>query len=397
MKILILSQRFWPEHFRINIIVNILKKKHKVFVLTEKPNYPNKNIPKKYKKKFFYDEKYKSIKISRIPTITRGENNIKLFLNYLNFIFWSSIKIFRFSKKIDLIFIYATSPIFQAIAAIIFSKVYKIPSVLWVQDLWPDVIEDLNIVNNKYFISIINFFVKLIYKNVDHILVQSESYKKKISQNIKNKNIKVFLNPENSNFKKIKKINKYKNFNITYAGNLGKAQSINCLIDAVKKVRNEKFIINIFGDGSEKKKLISLIKKNKLENKIRYFNSLSFQNLKKYLQKSDAFILFLKKGKALSNTLPAKVQTYLSFGKPIIVSANGEAQNFVKKNKIGFYANAENSDELSKQIIKCIKCSLKDRHKIFNNSRNIFFNDIELNKWTKRLISHFTSITRNKI
>ena len=72
---------------------------------------------------------------------------------------------------------------------------------------------------------------------------------------------------------------------------------------------------------------------------------------------SDAFIIFLKKGKALSNTLPAKLQTYLSFGKPIIVSANGEVNNFIKKNKIGFYANAENPYKLAKQIINCIKCN----------------------------------------
>jgi len=396
MRILILSQRFWPEKFRINIIANELKKNHKVFVLTEKPNYPNNNIPKKYNKKFFYNENYKSIKIFRLPTITRGQNNFKLLLNYLNFIFWSSIRILKFKKKIDLVFIYGTSPIFQAIAAIVLSKVYKIPSVLWVQDLWPNVLEDLKITNNKLIIIIINFFVKLIYKNVNYIIVQSSSYRKIISQNIKNKNIKVFLNPEKSNFKKIKK-KKYKNFKITYAGNLGKAQSINCLIDAVKIIKNEKFIINIFGDGSEKKFLLSLIKKNKLQNKIKYSSSLGFEKLKKHLHGSDAFIIFLKKGKALSNTLPAKLQTYLSFGKPIIVSANGEANNFIKKNKIGFYANAENPYKLSKQIINCIKCNYKDRLEIFNRSQLFFFNHIELNKWTKRLISHFASIIKNNI
>ena len=126
-------------------------------------------------------------------------------LNYLNFIFWSSIRILKFKKKIDLVFIYGTSPIFQAIAAIVLSKIYKIPSVLWVQDLWPNVLEDLKITNNKLIIIIINFFVKLIYKNVNYIIVQSSSYRKIISQNIKNKNIKVFFNPEKSNFKKIKK------------------------------------------------------------------------------------------------------------------------------------------------------------------------------------------------
>tara|TARA_B100002051_G_scaffold268146_1_gene297587 strand:- start:3613 stop:4809 length:1197 start_codon:yes stop_codon:yes gene_type:complete len=398
MNILLVSQRFWPENFRINIVINQLKKRNNIYVLTEKPNYPNKNIPKKYKKKFFYNENKNKLEILRVPTISRGNNNFQLFINYLNFICWSFIAIFKFrKKKIELVFVYATSPIFQAISAIFFSKFYKIPSVLWVQDLWPDVLKDLKIINNKYLIFLINYFVNLIYKNFDHIIVQSNSYKKIINKNVKNKSIKVFFNPENSNFKNKIKLKKSKIFQITYAGNIGKAQSVECLVKAVNKIKKEKFIINIFGNGSEKNKLLFFIKKYKLQNKIKYFKPLKFNILKKYLHDSDAFILFLKKGSALSNTLPAKIQTYLSFGKPIIVSSDGEAKNFVKKNKIGFYSNAENSSALSKQIIRCVNINYKKRNQIFNNSKITFFNDIELNNWTKKLTIYFKLISRNNI
>ena len=99
MNILIVSQRFWPENFRINIIINKLKQNNNIYVLTEKPNYPNKKIPKKYKKKFFYYENKNKLKILRVPTIFRGSNNFQLFINYLNFIFWSIISIFKFRKK----------------------------------------------------------------------------------------------------------------------------------------------------------------------------------------------------------------------------------------------------------------------------------------------------------
>ena len=395
MNILILSQRYWPENFRINLITKKLKKNNKLYIITEKPNYPNKIIPKKYKKNFFYYETKNKKNILRVPTIARGNNNFQLLINYLNFIFWSTIAIFKFrKKKIDLLFVYATSPIFQAISVIFFSKIYNIPSVLWVQDLWPDVLKDLKIVNNKFLISAINFFVNLIYKNFDHIIVQSHSYKKIIKKNISKKEIKVFFNPENSNFKKIKRHNKKNFFVITYAGNLGKAQSIECLINAIIKIKNERFIVNIFGNGSEKKKLLYLIKKYKLENKVFCFNPISFSSLKGYLDKSDAFILFLKKGSALSNTLPAKIQTYLSFGKPIIVSADGEAKNFVKKNKIGFYSNAENSNELSKQILNCLRIKSNKQKEIYNNSKYIFFKHIELNNRTKKLTSYFRSILK---
>lgn len=99
MNILLVSQRFWPENFRINIVINQLKKRNNIYVLTEKPNYPNKNIPKKYKKKFFYNENKNKLEILRVPTISRGNNNFQLFINYLNFICWSFIAIFKFRKK----------------------------------------------------------------------------------------------------------------------------------------------------------------------------------------------------------------------------------------------------------------------------------------------------------
>ena len=117
--------------------------------------------------------------------------------------------------------------------------------MLWVQDIWPDVLKDLDIIKKKFTLNLINFFVNKIYNNSDYIFVQSESFKKKISKNI-NKKIEVLFNPEN---KKVRKINtniKSKNFIITYAGNIGKAQSFDTLVKAVRKMNNPNIKIHIY-------------------------------------------------------------------------------------------------------------------------------------------------------
>ena len=153
MNILIFSQRFWPENFRINNIAQKLSKKNRILVVTEKPNYPGtKKIKTNYKSKSSY-EKWQNIEIFRSLTIKRGKSSkLRLLLNYLNFIIFSPLVLFKkYIKKNDIIFIYATSPIFQAIPAIIFGKIYKIPIVLWVQDIWPDVLKDLSIVKKNLF------------------------------------------------------------------------------------------------------------------------------------------------------------------------------------------------------------------------------------------------------
>ena len=390
MNILILSQRFWPENFRINLVVEKLKKNNKIFVLTEKPNYPNNNIPKKFKSQFFYKEKNKNIEIIRIPTVRRGTSNFTLIFNYFNFILMSTIGIFFFKKKkIDIIFVYATSPIFQAIAGIIFSKIYKIPLVLWVQDLWPEVLKDLKVIKSKFLLYLISKIVNQIYKYSNFILVQSNSYKKIISKIVKKK-IRVFHNPEVSNFN-YKKKNRG-NLIITYTGNLGKAQSIDCFLNSISKLNDKKFIVKVYGDGSEKNNMIKYIKKKKLNQKIFYYKPLSFNKLKKKINNSDALILFLKKGKALSNTLPAKIQTYLSFGKPIIVSSDGEAKKFVKKYGLGYSCSAENIDRFVSIISKTLNLPERKRKIIFLKSKKIFEDKVEINNWIKNLEQLFAQI-----
>ena len=386
MNILIFSQRFWPENFRINKVAQKLSKKNNLIVFTEKPNYPNGKIKKKYLKNSFYIEKWKKIQINRIPTISRGNSKLKLFLNYLNFILLSPFFLNKnyVRKNIDIIFIYATSPIFQAIPAIIFGKINKIPTVLWVQDIWPDVLKDLNIINNNFILSLIKFFVKKIYKYSDYIFVQSYSFKKKISK-LTNTNVDILYNPEIRQKKKKSLKKRGKKFIVTYAGNLGKAQSLDTLINAVKKINNLNLEIHIYGDGSEKIFFKNKIKKLNLNKYIKLFKPVTKIKIDKILSKSDAFLLILGKGDGLSSTLPAKLQSYLSHKKPIIVSANGESYNFVSKNNLGLVSKAEDSEGLLRSIILTKNLKQSKLALIGRQSSRVFENNFEINKWTKIL------------
>ena len=387
MNILLFSQRFWPENFRINNIAEKLKKRNKIFVVTEKPNYPDGNIKKKYKNSLFFNETWKSIKIYRSPTLARGKNSkLGLLLNYINFIITSPIVLFKNfkKKKIDIIFIYATSPIFQALPAIIYGKLNRIPVVLWVQDIWPDVLKDLGIIKDKSILDVVNFFVKIIYKNSDYVFVQSLSFKKKISR-YTDKKIQILYNPENKKTtnKNLRKVSK--NFIITYAGNIGKAQSFHTLVAALKKIDNSKFEIHIYGDGSEKIKLQKDINKFNLDNTVKLFKPISNTEIDIALSKSNAFLLILRSGSGLSSTLPAKLQTYIAHNKPIIVSANGESYNFVKNNKLGFVSRAGNSTGLSRSILDVQKLKKRNIDLIKKRSLILFKDNFEINEWTRLL------------
>jgi glycosyltransferase involved in cell wall biosynthesis len=402
MKLIVFSQHFWPENFRINSIVNYLSKKNvikRLSVFTAKPNYPKGKILKGYKKFSFEKKKKNQITIYRTQIIPRNEaKTINLILNYISYVISGLINLVKIKNNYDIVFVYCTSPIFQAIPAIIFSKMRKIPVVLWVQDLWPDSVQETGYIKNKFIIGIIKFITKIIYNNSDLILVQSRQFVKPIKELTKT-NIKIFLNPSEFNFvKKNKFINKIKkNKRIYYAGNIGSVQNLNNLIQFCRNTKLKNFKIVLFGEGSKKKWLVNQIKNFNISDIIEVKKYLKKNKFKTEMNKADCFLLLLSDGKALSRTIPAKFQTYLYFGKPIISWSNGEVSLITKKKKLGFCAKSNSLKEFSSCISKLTKMKKKEFHKFNKNNIDYFNKNFSLEKNTENLIKIFKDQLTKKL
>ncbi len=391
MKLIIFTQHFWPENFRINSIVNYLSKKkaiERLSVFTAKPNYPKGKIFKGYKRFSFEKKRKNKITIYRTQIIPRNEaKTINLILNYISYVISGLINLIKIKNNYDIAFVYCTSPIFQAIPAIIFSKLRKIPLVLWVQDLWPDSVQETGYIENKFIINIIKFFTKIIYNNSDLILVQSRQFVKPIKE-LTNTNIKVFLNPSEFNFIKKKKFTTKinKNKSIYYAGNIGSVQNLNNLVQFCRSTKLKNFKIILFGEGSKKKWLVNQIKNFKISDIIEVKKYIDKNKFKTEMRKADCFLLLLSDGQALSRTIPAKFQTYLYFGKPIISWANGEVSTITKKNKLGFCAKSNSLKEFSSCISKLTKMKKKEFYKFNKNNIDFFNKNFSLEINTENLI-----------
>ena len=387
MKLTIFSQHFWPENFRINDVAIKLKSMGiNVNVFTGKPNYPSGIIKSKYKSFLPIKEKYKNIDILRFPIYARGNANfIRLTLNYLSFILSSCFFSFFYKKKFgEYFFIYATSPIFHAFPVLILRKFFKIKVVLWVQDLWPDNLKDTGYINNQYILSIINFFVKKIYDNCDLILCQSNAFVKEIKKKSKNK-IKLLYNPSNYNFR-YKRKKKSNFFDVYYTGNLGHGQSFDRIFDAFESpiIKKEMIRLIIFGSGKNLDAIKIRIKKNINKNIILH-ETVKPKKLRELIQNADCFILKLNNGRGLSKTIPAKFQTYLSFGKPIISINSGAVSQLVKNYKIGFYSKNEKIDHLINIFLKTKHLSRKQMNNISQNCEKLFLDKFEINNTCKKL------------
>ncbi len=412
MRILIITQYFWPENFRINeVSEELVKLGHEVSVLTGYPNYPKGEIYSEFKKDCKKFSFYKGVEIIRVPLIARNKNNIGLIFNYISFLL-NSIFLGYFKlkdKKVDIIFTCQLSPVTIGITSAFFSKILNIPQVFWVQDLWPDTLVALKIMKKNWQINLFKILVNWIYSRCDLILAQSNNILKEIKNypSVKD-NINYFPTwAESDLFLKVSppapEIDKKDIFTILFAGNIGEAQDFPNLVKAVhhlvfNKVLN--FRIIVVGDGSKKEWVFSEVKKLNIEKYFEFYNSYPLERMPSFFRHADALFVSLLNKKVFNMTIPGKIQFYLSSGVPIIGMICGEGAEVIKKSKGGLVCDSGDYKKLSKIISKMInldKQTLKEmgsngqqyalkefsKTKLVNKLNNIFITQVNKNFQTK--------------
>lgn len=387
MRILIVTQYFYPENFRINdVCLGLVERGHSVTVLTGKPNYPSGKYFDGYGWFRNSYENWKGVDVYRSNLILRGNGNaINLFLNYFSFAFLSIFKLFSIKSTFDKIFIFAPSPITVGIPGIVASKLFKAKSVLWVHDLWPESIRIAGGIENKFIIKTIDLLTRWIYKKVDKILIQSEAFRSYITQQVEDQNkiiyypfyAEPFYRVENPEPRYIDDLPS--GFKLLFAGNIGEGQSFPTLIEAAKVIKSMNLPISwiIFGEGRMKELVIKEIATHSLENNFILKGALPATEMPKYFCCVDGLIVSLKKSEIFSITIPGKLQSYLACGKPIIGSLDGIGAQIINDSKCGFTSKAESVKELVESILRLYNLSIEDRKSLGNNGRNYFEKEFE--------------------
>lgn len=406
MKTLVVTQYFWPEEFRINdICEGLVEKGHEVEVLTGLPNYPYGKLFEGYSFKSRGPKEYKGIKINRCYLIERGQDSsIKLALNYLSFMINSLFHIPKLSKKnFDNIFVFQISPITSAIPAIALGKLKRIPTSIYIQDLWPETFYSIKNINNKNIRNTLKKICIKIYDAFDQIVIASEGYRDILVKSGIDEEKIVYLPQwaediysDNENIEEDLIGKNEDDFVVTFAGNIGKAQSVDTIIKAAKLAkqnRNIKWVI--LGDGSEFNNIKELVEKYDLKDTVKLLGRKPSTDMPKYFNKSDALIVTLKNTDILRITLPAKVQSYMASGKPILGAISGAGMEAIKSSNCGLVSEAEDYNELYNKVIQLYNMDEIDRKKLGNNGKQYFKQNFERNMLLNRLEGYLKSIIKN--
>lgn len=406
MRILIVSQYFWPESFRINELAqSLVAHGVDVDVLTGKPNYPEGKIYPGYRATGSMHEVWQGANVFRVPIFSRGfRSGLRLFLNYLSFMFSAAVVgawQLRDTKS-DIIFVYAPSPLLQALPALFIGWIKRIPVVVYVQDLWPESLEATGYVRSRLVTRIVEWLVKVIYQSSDLILVSSRPFKDSIQRFLPYAEIVYYPNSVDASFSNPDSGPKLDipalddGFCVVFAGNVGSAQAVHVIFEAAEQLRDHRNIrLVVLGSGSELEWLRNQSVERGLTN-LFLAGRFPVEAMPNLLSRADALLVTLADQQIFTATVPNKIQAYMAVGRPIIAAMNGEGARIVQEAEAGISVPAEDSAALAAAILKLYAMPAADRDRLGENGQHYYRQHFDHEQLVDELICHLTKMIKGK-
>ena len=396
MKILIVSQHFYPDFFRINEITEALVKLgNEVTVITSLPDYATGKVPEDCKGRKNRNISYKGVSVIRTFSISRRRGMWFRALNYLSFCISSTLKAMALKEKFDVVVCYQTSPVLMANAARAVANKQKIPFCVYCLDLWPESLKAWNIGEGNLLFKLMHLYSKKLYNRADKIAVSSKpfvNYLKTINGVDESKITYISQHSDDMNLPP--KSNTTNPFHLAFGGNIGSVQNVDCIIKAVAELKDlEGFVVDIYGGGSEFENCKKLSSKLNTEDKIKFHGRITRDELWNEYKNTDAFILTLKSEGSIGLTVPAKLQEYMSGNRPIIAAIDGAAAEIIGTAECGVSVAAGDYKALAEEIKKFVLTS-ENYSVLAENGRKYFEEHFTLNKFMDSFLKFISDFER---
>lgn len=373
MRILLVSQYYYPERFSVqDIAEQLVKFGHEVTVLTGKPNYGFHEILPEYKHVKY--EEINGVKVHRVNLKPRKGTRLSVIQNYLSFYRNAKRKVNKLDKNFDVVLTISLSPVISIAPGIKYARKHKVPCVLYCQDLWPESTVVTGAVRKGSLVyKILYKWSVSLYKKCDKIIVSSPSFKDYFFNelNIKDKGFQTIYQPILLSTKKADPIQYRHAHNIVYAGNIGKIQLIDELVDAMKEVKTPNSKLYLMGMGSELEHIQNRIKNEHLEDIVEYVGALPIEKAEAYYYKADALVVSLKDEGTVGKTIPNKAIQYMKYGRPLLGVIKGDAKDLLEKANGTVFAD-ENPLDIAKSIDELFSKDEKEKAQMGINNKTYF-------------------------
>jgi colanic acid biosynthesis glycosyl transferase WcaI len=381
LRILIVSQYFWPENFRVNdLVTELVRRGNQVTVLTGIPNYPSGKVFDEYRERPSAYDNYQGAQVIRVPMLPRGSGGLRLIINYLSFVvgatIWGSWRLH--GNQADVIFVFEPSPVTVGLPAVWLGKLKRAPVVFWALDLWPETLAAIGVVRSPLVLMWVGRMVRFIYNRCALVLGQSRSFLGGIA-NYCNDKTKIRYFPSwaedvfiDESVKLAPEVPEASNvFTIVFAGNIGQAQDLSAVLDAAERLKTNKSVRwVIVGDGRKSEWLRSEVVRRGLHDQVLLPGHFPVERMPSFYAHADALLVTLKRDPVFSMTIPGKVQSYLMAGVPLLGMLDGEGAVVIRESNAGLTCNAGDGLGLTQAVLTLAAMPSENRKQLGLNGRS---------------------------
>ena len=334
-RILVVTQHFWPENFRINDIVQgFLQDGIEVDVLCGLPNYPKGEWFDGYSEHGPWEEHFGAAQVFRARELPRkGNTSLNIFLNYVSWPLFAAGALGRLPGDYDAVFCFNTSPVLMCWPALLYARKHRVPFTNYVLDIWPENLYSVLPVKNKLLRSVAQGVSDWLYRRADRLIAMSEPLQKRLCQRTGKSAAQVAVIPQYcEDFYAVPlhdaalQAGFGGRFNLVFTGTFTPAQSLETVIRAVKAARQngcKTLHLLLVGDGMSRNMLVSLVQELNAQEYVTFYGSVPATDIPKFTALADALVVSLSDSPDLGMTVPAKIASYMAAGKPVLASMDG--------------------------------------------------------------------------
>lgn len=402
MQLLVVTQYFWPENFRVNDLVEeLVQRGHEVTVLTGVPNYPDGKVFDDFVKDPQLYARYAGAEVVRVPMLPRGRGGLRLMMNYITFAASASIlgawKLR--GRHFDAIFAYEPSPITVGLPAAMLRRFKCAPLVFWVLDLWPETLQAIGVVKSRVVLRAVGKLVTFIYNRCDVVLAQSKSFIPQIRKYAAaHARVEYFPSWAETVFEAEPATPASEvpvqpdAFNVMFAGNIGDAQDFPAILDAAEALKaRENIRWLIVGDGRASAWVSEEICRRGLQRCVLMLGRHPLQRMPSLFAHAQALLVSLKDEPIFSMTIPGKLQAYLAAGIPVLAMLNGEGAELVRRAGAGLTCAAGDHAGLASAVLQLSRMSFEERSAMGNRGRAVCAEEFDRATLIQRLEHYLQS------
>lgn len=343
-RILVVTQHFWPENFRINDIVQgFLQDGLQVDVLCGLPNYPRGEWFDGYGPRGPLREDYGGAAVYRAREIPRkGNTAVRIFLNYVSWPLCAAAALHRLPGGYDAVFCFNTSPVLMCWPAILYARRHKVPLTNYVLDIWPENLYSVLPVRNRALRAVAQGVSDWLYRRCDRLIAMSGPLQQRLAQRTGKPLGDIAVIPQYcEDFYAAPKHDPALErrfagrFNLVFTGNFSPAQSLDTVVRAVQVAREQggaaRLHLLLVGDGMSREALVRLVHELGAADYVTFYGSVPPTEIPKFTALADALVVSLSDSPDLGLTVPAKVASYMAAGRPVLASMDGAGHDAVRQ------------------------------------------------------------------